>query len=201
MGFEALMQFIPAIATGLGAGLEYGGNQSAAAAARVAAQRHAVAQQFQAEQLRVNAGQQVAAAQHDAAEQGRQATLLASRAQALAAASGGGALDPGVVKIISNIAGEGQHRAAVALYQGEERARAMRMSASAADYNASLAISDGELKADAFERAGTAALFKGAGSLFSKYGSGGFKADPKVEPNAGKSGGNVDVPRYEWGSV
>ena len=174
------MPFLPAIATGLGAGMEYAGNMGAARVTRQQGARQAVAIQFQAQQQRINAGQQIAAAQRDAMEQRRQSTLIQSRALALAAASGGGAIDPSVVNIISGVAGEGAYRAGVALYQGEERARAMRMTATALDYDGELAKAGASERADAFERSGTASLAKGAMSLFSKYGY--------DQPKAGSAG-------------
>lgn len=170
MGFEALMPFVPAVLTGLGAGMEFAGNRNAAGISRAAAARVAAANQFQAAQLRQNAGQQIAASQRDRDEVVRQNKLMQSRALALAAASGAGATDPTVVNIISHQAGAGAYQAAVSLYKGEEAARAMRMSAAAKDYDASLAIADGETRAAAYNRAAIGSLFKGAGSLFEKYG-------------------------------
>lgn len=170
MSFAALMPFIPAIVTGAGAGMEYAGNKGAAGGSRAAAKRTAVALQFQAAQARQNAGQEIAASQRDAAEQQRQIRLMNSRALALAAASGAGATDPTIVKIISNNAGEGAYRAALSLYKGEERARAMRMEAAARDYDASLAVEDGERRAGAYDRAAIGSLFKGAGSLAMRFG-------------------------------
>lgn len=64
-----------------------------------------------------------ATSQREASEYRRTARLTASRALAVAAASGGGASDPTVTKIISDITSEGAYRAALALYEGEEEAR------------------------------------------------------------------------------
>ena len=163
---------LPAILTGLGAGMEYAGNNQAAANSRAMAARQAAAFQFKQQQDTVNAGQAIAAGQMGAAEQLRQGRLIQSRAQALAAASGGGAVDPSVVNIIGNNAGEAALRASIALYQGEEKARMLRMQAASEGYNAALSIETGENKAQAYEIAGRSALFKGAGSLFTKYGYG-----------------------------
>jgi len=167
---------VPGIMTGLGAGMEYGGNNIAAANAREMAARQAAAFRFKQQQYAVNAGQAVAAGQMDAAEQRRQGQLIQSRAQALAAASGAGAVDPSVVHIMGQNAGEIALRANIALYKGEEQARMLRMQAAAEGHSAGLAIEAGENKANAFEMAGRSALFKGAGSLFTKYGFGQPKA-------------------------
>lgn len=190
MSFAALMPFIPAIVTGAGAGMEYAGNKAAAGGSRLAAQRTAVALQFQASQARQNAGQEIAASQRDAAEQQRQIRLMNSRALALAAASGAGATDPTIVKIISNNAGEGAYRAALSLYKGEERARAMRMEAAARDFDASLAVEDGERRAGAYDRAAIGSLFKGAGSLAMRFGY------DRPKANDGGAGGTsgADLP-------
>ena len=79
--------FIPAALTIAGMVVGKQGADQGAAGARLAAQRTAVAKQFEAEQLRINAGQQIAAGQQAAFEQERQARLVASRQVALAAAS------------------------------------------------------------------------------------------------------------------
>lgn len=149
---------------------EVGGAGMAAEGAKAAAARRQAALGFEAEQLRVQAGQSVAAAQHAAREQRRQADLLQSRAIAVAAASGGGVSDPTVVNILGKIAGEGAYRAGLAIYEGEERARTLRMGAAARDYEGALAIEAGDLAADAYGMQAGASLFKGTSSLFSKYG-------------------------------
>lgn len=195
MSFEALMPFLPAMLTGAGAGMEFAGNRSAAAGSRAAAQRQAVALQFQSAQARQNAGQEIAASQRDAEEQKRQIRLMNSRALALAAASGAGATDPTVVRIMQNNAGEGAYRAAVSLYKGEERARAMRMEAAARDFDAATALEDGERRAGAYERAAIGSIFKGAGSLAMRYGY----DKPKVNGGANWTSGESLPVGNTWG--
>jgi len=185
---------IPTAITGFGSGMEAAGNFEAADASRMSAQREAVAHQFSAEQARINAGQQIAASQRAAADVRLQGDLLTSRAQALAAASGAGAADPTIVRIMSDLRGATAYRAGVQLYQGEASARIMRMQAAAGDFAAASAIEAGEMKANAFNRAGTAALFKGAASLFSRYGSGAPKptGDSAFIASPSETGGNAD---------
>lgn len=190
---------LPAILTGLGAGMEYAGNNQAAENSRTMAARQAAAFQFKQQQDTINAGQAVAASQMSAAEQLRQGKLIQSRAQALAAASGGGAVDPTVVNIIGNNAGEIALRASIALYQGEEKARMLRMQAASEGYNAALSIEAGENKAQAYEIAGRSAIFKGASSLFNKYGQGQPKASGAGSPAEWTSG--YDVPSQDPGWV
>lgn len=162
------------------------GANEAADAAIVMGQRQRVAQQFKAEQLRSQALQSAAVAQRAGDTEERQARLLQSRALAVAAASGGGASDPTVQNLIAGIAGEGSYRRAIRLYEGEDRARTLRMQASAADYEGALAEEAGRLQAegyrtsaDAYELQGTSSILKGgasilkdAPSLFAKYGGG-----------------------------
>jgi hypothetical protein len=117
-----------------GSVLEMEGHRAAGDAARVTGQRRNVAAQFEAQQLEQQAGQTLAAQQRVAIEERRKAELLASRALAVAGASGGGASDPTVVRLIAGIKGEGSYRASVALYRGEDQARRLRMGAKAKRY-------------------------------------------------------------------
>ncbi|MCX7147536.1 MAG: hypothetical protein NT042_15390 [Sulfuritalea sp.] len=112
------------------------------AAARVGLQQQAAAQ-YEAEQLRINAGQSIASAQRAAEEQRRQGMMIQSRAIALAAAGGGSVTDPGLVHLLAGNAGETAYRSAVALYEGEDKARTMRESATAAEYSGAAAAQAG----------------------------------------------------------
>ena len=167
------IQFVPAALTVLGMVKGKQGAKAASKGAKSAARANATAKQFEAEQLRVNAGQQIAAGQAAAFEQERQARLVASGQLARAAASGAGASDPTINTLISRTAKEGSYRAAVALYQGEDAARQMRMAAAGKDYEAAAGIEAGETQAQAYKLAGQAAILKGGASLFAKYGAGG----------------------------
>lgn len=183
-------QYIPAaltVASALtsssGSNTSASGAAMAAEGARVAAARTAAARKFEAEQLRVNAGQEIAAGQQAAFEQERQARLVASRQIALAAASGAGASDPTVKTLISRTAKQGSYNAAVALYQGQDKARALRMAAEGKDYEAAAALDGGdqqsralELQARGYRTQGLGALLRGGSSLFARYGMGGAKA-------------------------
>lgn len=168
--FQALMPYIPAFLIGARATMEYGANKDMASASREIGESAAISQDFQARQADVNAGQARAAAQREQAEQLRQSRLLQSRAVALAAASGGGVSDPSIVNLMGQIAGEGAYRGMVALYKGEEQARALRMEAAARRYDAAAARRGGEIRAGAYESAAVGSLLKGGLSLFEKYG-------------------------------
>ena len=111
--------------TVLGAVGAYGESQSYRAAAKYGTQAAA----FQAAQLEQDAKTSIGMGQRAAAEERRQAEIAQSRILALAAASGGGASDPTVVNLIARQAQEGAYRANLALYEGDEAARKMRLQA------------------------------------------------------------------------
>lgn len=152
------------------------GADQAAQGALLAGQRAARARRFEAEQLRITAGQEIAASQAAAHEQERQGRLVASRQLALAAASGAGASAPTVVKLMADTAKESSYRAAMSIYAGEDRARALRMSAAGREYEADAALAGAEdtaqayrIKAGAYRTAGVAGLLGAGAGLFSKY--------------------------------
>lgn len=164
-----------------GAGAEAAGAQAAGASARAAGAAKRAASEFEAKQLEVQAGDAIAASQRDAMEQKRHATLVQSRALALAAAGGGGASDPTVVNIMSKITGEGAYRQAVALYQGEDKARLLRMGAAGKRYEGQVAETLGVASEESYKRTAQAANLKGlgaglqgAGSLMRYWPKGGF---------------------------
>lgn len=152
-----------------GAGMKAWGSIESGNAAADFGRAQRVADQFAAEQLRVNAGQVIAAATIQELNITRQANLVTSRAQALAAASGGGALDPTVVNNVARISGEEAYRKATALYQGEDQARVMRMQAAAKDYEGALAEDFGNKKQDMSRITAGADILGGGASLFSRY--------------------------------
>ena len=122
----------------------------------------------EARQLERNAGLERATSQRQSIDERRQAELASSRALALTAASGGGADDPTVVNIISDLEGEGEYRALTALYNGEQSARGMEDEATARRKEA--------------KNVKRASLFKAAGSILS---SGSSLAD-RYAPKGGK---------------
>jgi hypothetical protein len=140
----------------------------------------AQAAEFQAAQLRQNANNAVAAGQHRAEDVDRQAKILASNALAAAAAGGGGASDPGVVNIIAGVAAEGAYRKAVALYEGQDRARALNLDADTREYAGKKARSDSIVSgAASMFKAGTTAIQGQArdASLYQRFGMGGPKRE------------------------
>lgn len=182
----AIFPVAAVVSTAVGGLMQVGGYSQAADASRVAGRRQNVASQFEAEQLEQQAGQSVAAAQRDAKEEKRRADLAASRAIALAAASGGGASDATVVKIIADLKGEGAYRSAVALYRGEENARRLRMAAKGKRYEGAVAEEGGQLKGSSYDTMAAASLFNTGATLFGRYGG-------KPPSGGGRSSGILDA--------
>jgi hypothetical protein len=121
----------PSVLNMIGAGVKAYGQHESAEEKRDFGDQSMEAARFEAAQLRDRATTAPATAQRDAAEEARKARYAQSRALAVAAASGGGASDPTVINIIAGIAQEGEYRMQAALYQGEDRARLLRMQAQA----------------------------------------------------------------------
>lgn len=136
--------------------------------------------EFEATQLEQQAGQAVAVGQRENLEVQRLAKLTESRALALAAASGGGASAPTVVNLIGDIAKRGAYHGAVALYNGEEKARQLTLAAASKRYEGQIAEEAGQAgelvaasESKAYGMGAGAALLSGAGSLYEKYSRGG----------------------------
>ena len=73
-----------------------------------------------------------AAAHQEAREEQRNADYAYSRALAVAAASGGGVDNPGVTKLLSDLAAEGQYRVMSRLYAGDTEAKGLEFRAGTA---------------------------------------------------------------------
>jgi hypothetical protein len=121
--------------------------------------------EFMGAQQEQQAGQDRAAAQRQAIEDRRQARLAQSRLQALA---GGAGNDPTVVKLSSDIVGEGELRALTSLYQGEERAKGREVSAQASRIQ-------GDNARSAAYTSGIAQALQSGSSMYQQYGGGGFR--------------------------
>lgn len=173
-----MWQYLPAALSILGMFQQSAGAKQAGAAAQTNAAAQAQAAEFTAKQLDQQAGQTMASGQRASMEQLRQAKLVQSRALALAAASGAGASDPTVVNLMGKIGAEGAYRAGVAMYQGEEQARQLRLKAAGTRYEGEAALIGGKTRSDAYSTASTASLLSGAGTLFARYGMGGPNRAP-----------------------
>lgn len=151
------------------------GNLDARKAAKREAEAQAVAYEFEAKQADAAGVQVVAASQRTALEERRRADLVASRALAVAAASGGGTTDPTIVRIISNVKGEGAYRASVALYEGEQQERDLKIAAAMSRLHGASGLERGVNLANAYSIRAAGTAFSGGASIYSKYGQGGPK--------------------------
>lgn len=90
-------------------------------------------QNFIAKQEEAKAKEEQAASQRDAMQARREARIAQSRQQAIAASSGGGAgADaPTIVRLMSDVAGQGELNAQSQMYGGQQRAIGLRDSAKA----------------------------------------------------------------------
>jgi hypothetical protein len=145
---------------------------------RSAGYRQSAFKRVEAAQLEQQAGQVIAASQRDASEERKKTELIASRALAVASSSGGGAHDPTVANIIADIQGEGAYRQAVALYQGEEQARRLKMGATATLAEGQLLEQAGKDKQSVYDWEAAGAAARGASSLYSKYSDPNLKKTP-----------------------
>lgn len=163
-----------------GTGLQVGGQIMGAVSHFQFGQQAQVAGNFQAAQLRDLANTEAATSQRRAFDVDRQSRYIASAALASAAGSGGGASDPTVVNIISNISAEGAYRGAVALYGGQDRARLMQIQAATKEY-------EGNTTAQRSNTAGAAQLL-GAGTSMAK----GFAKNSSLLARFGGGGPQVN---------
>ena len=159
-------QYLPAMALALGSGLKAAGTFGMGKAAVEAAGRRQQAAQFEADQLRVNAGQAKAAAQRDAYFKNLEGVRLASAIQARA---GAGGADPTVLNIIAGAMAQKAYNVQSSLYGGDEKARLFEMQAKGKQYDAALAMSDAKSARNSYRLAAAGTLAEGGSSLFKKY--------------------------------
>lgn len=171
------MAWAPLAIALVGTAMQMGGKYGEADAARVQATQVRAGKQFEADQMEQNAEQAQAAAQRTAAEARHRSKLIASRALALGGASGAGMSDPTMAGILTDIGADGVYRSAVAIYEGDDKARRLRMGAEGAEYEGQVMEQGLHHKAKALEKSALGSAMQMGGSLFSKYGGGGPKAD------------------------
>lgn len=148
------------------------------------------AAKFEARQMRTQAGQEQAVAQREAENRMRESALLMSRAQAVAAASGGGALDPTVLRIIGGLAAEGELAAATERYNGDERARQLKLAAVGREYEGVQAKYAGDVARSVGKWRAQNTLLQGAASMASAWGPS-FKESQEAEA--------ASYPGYDYG--
>lgn len=160
----------------LGTGLDIYGNLESGRGAASEGARRKVEAQFAKQQAEEDAIAVFASAQRDAFEENRKAELVQSRALAVAAASGG-ASDPSVVKMIAQIHGEGVYRAGVALYDGEAKARKLRIQGAAFALEGDNAVVSGLNRQQAYRVRALGSTAKGVASLYTRFGMNGPSGD------------------------
>jgi hypothetical protein len=187
-------QYLPAIVTAFSGGLKAAGILGQGKAGVQAAERRQQAATFEADQLRINAGQAKAASQRDAYFKGLEGQRLMSAIQARAGAGGS---DPTVLNIMASAMAQRSYNMQSALYGGDEKARLMRMQASGKEYDAALGLADAKRAKGAYTLAAVGALAESSGkSLFDKYW-------PKDAATSNASAGTLpqaddfDMTRYE----
>lgn len=115
---SAALSYAPLIAGGLtAAGSLYEGyraNQNA---------------KFEAKQMKMKGDQELAAASHEARKARRERDSALSRARAVAAASGAGASDPSVHKLMAGIQTQGDYNSLTEMYRGFQRRDDLRLGA------------------------------------------------------------------------
>jgi len=119
---------------------------------------------FRAAQLQQNADAQVAASQRTAEETRRKGALVQSSLQAKAAASGGGATDPTILNLGSDIAGRTEYSALTDLYNGQNRSAGLLN-----EEAGTLATGKAQQTGSYFRAGGT--LLSGLGGMYKKFGT------------------------------
>lgn len=166
------MAWVGAILGAVGTVMNYDAQQSQGKAAIASAKRKQEEANFEATQLEQDAGQAKAISQRQAEDTTLQANLINSAALARAAASGAGASDPTVLRILAKTSGTGAYRGGVAMYEGEAQARLDRMRAAALRFSGDVGTADALVASKIANTGATATLFTGAAnttSMYSKY--------------------------------
>ena len=158
-----------AVMAGAGAGAGVAGGNIAAQGALDAGNAQLSAAQYEAAQMRQNAMQAQAIGSVRAQTAANNSLVAQSHALAVAAASGGGALDPSVVNVISKLAGEGSLAAQTEVYNGNEVARQTNNKADATVYAGGLKQYAGQIDANAYKVKQIGSLISSASSIYSMF--------------------------------
>lgn len=158
--------YLPALATAFGSGMKAFGMHQQGQAGVTAAKRRQAAAEFEAKQLEINAGQAKAASQRVAYQRGQDADLALSTLRARAAASGGGASDPTVLNLQAGLMQQKAYNLAAALYEGNDRARTMRMQAAGKRYEGELGVADAKTAKRSYNFAALTSLASGGASIY-----------------------------------
>lgn len=110
-------------------GLAVAGTLYSASQQRKAGKAENERRQRRAKLMREQAVQERASGQHAGEEQKRRAEIMISNAQATVAASGGGTVDPSIIRLMMGLSEEGSRAANTEKYQSETAAQGMESGA------------------------------------------------------------------------
>lgn len=138
------------------------GTIASAEAAKDQAEAEKQAAYYKARQEERKAMDERAVAQRKSMQQKKETEYLQSTLQARSAASGGGADDPTVIKLASDVEQQGTYRSLLNMWEGESRGRDLENQASLDRYV-------GDRKVDAAEKKANAMILGGIGGLFGSF--------------------------------
>lgn len=160
------------IATAVGTAVSFVGTLAQAQSQRQQAEAYNVqataeqqAAQYKARETERVAQESRAAAQRKSHQQRRQTEYTQSRLQAGAAASGAGADDPTIIKLSSDIAGEGEYSALSELFSGESRAQGLESQAALDRYTGDARANSLRTSADIMRSRANMTILGGVGGL------------------------------------
>ena len=142
------------------------------------------AAEFESKQMEANAKSVEASGQHAAIARRRETDILLSRAQATAGATGFGAVDPDVLKIIGGITEEGERAFQGEIFESKTQAGQMRAQAGATRYEGAQIRRGSQIGAAATALSGAADA--GAMAYFGQ--SQGFNPNDIFRPGGRSSG-------------
>lgn len=171
------MAWIGWVLQGVGVASSLAGDEASATSSKRSLYR-------KAEALEINADNAIGQGQREMLKERKNKELIASRALALSAASGSDMSSPDIVNILADIEAEGVYRESVALYEGEERARAMRSQAEALREGIDYVDQAADINK-------TSTLVRGASQVYSTYSA--------RNPGGGNQGFNYDTSSPAWG--
>lgn len=144
--------------------------------------------QRRAKLLREQAIQERASGQHASEEQRRRADIIISNAQATVAASGGGTVDPSIMRLIAGLTEEGTHASTAEKYQSETAAQGM-------EAGSDEEMRQGSAAQDAGRIAAIGTLIQGGAQAYSMY----DKYNPDVKPDNNIASAVDEQPNYSLG--
>lgn len=175
-------EYLPLVLQGTSTVLDTASALSRGKAAGMVGQRRKAASEYEASQLDMEAEQARSAGMRVAQDEQRKTQLINSAALARAAASGAGASDPTVIHLLTQNAGVGAHRAAMAMYQGEAQARVNNARAVSARFEGETAAMDASAAEKAAKFTATSTLMSGGLKVLSMYDK--YYAGPQISDRA-----------------